>query len=163
VTIGACDVRMRAFESKPRLAPMVKLRRLPTGHRVTVCAFLAAAAVVHIVRRVACGALARRAAVLLTHVAGAAGNVTVLFAQREVRLLVVKGCVLPRTCRMATVTIRAEATAVRVIRTVTRDARDGGLAKRYSRAMACVTSERRVRAIKVKVGELMIEALAAQM
>jgi hypothetical protein len=163
VTVSAADVYVCAFQSEPCLATMVKLRRLPAGYRVTVCAFLAAAAVVHIVRSVARGTLPRRAAVMLTYVAGAAGNFAMLIAQWKVCLLVVKGCPLPRARRVALVAICSEPTAVRVIRTVTSDARHGRLAKRYSRAVAAVASDCRVRAFEVKVGEFMIEAVAAHM
>ena len=163
MTVGAGNVCVRAFESEPGLASMVKLRRLPAGHRVTVCAFLAATAVVHIVRRVALGTLFRRAAIVLTHVAGTAGNVTVLIAQGELGLLMVKGGALPRVRRVTLMTIRTEVTAVRIFCPVTSDARHARLAKRYARAVAAVTSNRRVCPFEMKVGELMIETLAAQM
>jgi hypothetical protein len=75
----------------------------------------------------------------------------------------VKGGALPRARRVALMTIRTEATAVRIFCPVTSDASHARLAKGYARAVTAVTSNRRVCPFEMKVGELMIETLAAQM
>jgi hypothetical protein len=90
MAIGAAHMSVRAFQRESSLPTMVELRRLPACHRVAVGAVVAAAAAVHIVRRMASGAFLRRTAVVLTHVAGGASNCTMLVAQREACLLVVK-------------------------------------------------------------------------
>jgi len=80
MAIGAANMGVRSFESKSSLPAVVELRRLPAGDRVAIGAVVAAAAVVHIVRRVARAAFLRRTAVVLTHVAGSARNLSMLVA-----------------------------------------------------------------------------------
>lgn len=90
VAIGTANMGVRSLKSESGLPAVVELRRLPAGDCVAIGAVVAAAAVVHIVRRVARGAFLGRTTVVLAHVAGSARNLTMLVAQGEARLLVVK-------------------------------------------------------------------------
>ena len=80
MAIGAANMGVRSFKSESGLPTVIEFRRLPAGDRVTVGAVVATAAVVHIVRRVARAAFLRRTAVVLTHVAGSARNLSMLVA-----------------------------------------------------------------------------------
>jgi len=70
--------RMRALQSEMRIATMIECRFLPTGFIVTALAFIAIAAAMHIVDRMAGNAGGRRIFVAFARMARAAADLLVI-------------------------------------------------------------------------------------
>ncbi len=90
VTGDAGNVGVCAVEGEPGLLRVIKFRRLPAGRGVALRAVLAAAAAMHIVRRMAIHACLRRAFVAWPEMAGCACDLAVLVTQLEHGLVVLE-------------------------------------------------------------------------
>src|ERR1700739_4267947 len=132
MAVGAGDTIVHAFEREPGLLLVIELGGLPVLGHVAFAALQATLAVMDIVRLVAGDAVLRCVFVAVAEMAGGAGRLGVLVAQREGGLVVVVTHVPPGGGVVARATVASELAFVRLFLLVALDALARRLAVRLA-------------------------------
>lgn len=162
MTVAAIDVGVHPFQGEAGLLLVIEFAGLPARGRMTLAAFRAALATMHIIGCVAGGTGLRRVLVVVAEMAAQAGYLDVFVVQRETRLVMVETDLLPARGVVTGGAIAPELAVVGIYLAVAVHARRRRLAVRLVRRVTSAASDRSVRALQRKLGCSVIELVAIE-